>query len=383
MKQIYILLSLAIIYATVEKTQAQLNEYIIQPLTTDPAIDGHDADHFVYFNSEAPTLGKLLLFTPGTNATGWDYRMFLKTAADLGYHAVGLSYENLESLNIEICPGTRDATCHGRARREIWLGEDLHDSVDVDVPNSILNRITKLLIYLKEEYPDENWSQYLTPSSEIVWEKVVTSGHSQGAGHAMLGGKMFLVDRVIMFSWVDWMWPGTNPAWITSEGQTPASSLFGFIHTGDASIYNGIPTTWENLGLDDFGLIVNVDSSNPPYDNTHSLITSAPINDEPTQTNYHNATLVDWMTPINSETGESIYKPVWEYLLGRESEPVQGLAVRISPKGFSYIDPEIHNDANKLAYQTGGGEVWLADLDPVTGTFVSQPGGLENNIVII
>jgi len=374
MKKSYLFLYLALITFMMGKTQAQLNEYIIQPATTDATIDGHDADHYAYFNSEANSLGKLLLFTPGTNATGWDYRMFLQTAADLGYHAVGLSYENLESLNIEICPGTQDPTCHGRARREIWLGEDLHDSVDVDVPNSILNRFTKLLIYLSEEYPDDNWNQFLTPSNYIVWENVVTAGHSQGAGHAMLGGKMFLLDRVIMLSWVDWMWPGTNPAWITSEGLTPASSLFGFIHTGDASIYNGIPTTWENLGLNEFGDVVSVDSSTPPYGNTHSLITSAPIDAEPTQTNYHNATAVDWMTPINPDTGESIYKPVWEYLLGKESEPSPGGALRISPEGMSYIDPEIHDDAHKLAYQTGGGAVWLADLEPVTGTFVSGHG---------
>jgi hypothetical protein len=47
---------------------------------------------------------------------------------------------------------------------------------------------------------------------------------------------------------------------------------------------------------------------------------------------------------------------------------------RITPEGFSYIDPEIYSDRNKLAYQTGAGSVYLADLDSLTGLFVSSAG---------
>ncbi len=49
-------------------------------------------------------------------------------------------------------------------------------------------------------------------------------------------------------------------------------------------------------------------------------------------------------------------------------------AQRISPAGISYIDPEIYSDENKLAFQTGSGNVWLSDLDSLTGLFVSANG---------
>jgi para-nitrobenzyl esterase len=48
--------------------------------------------------------------------------------------------------------------------------------------------------------------------------------------------------------------------------------------------------------------------------------------------------------------------------------------VRLSPVGESYIDPEILNIGDRLTFQTGGGRIWLADLDPVTGLFRSPTG---------
>lgn len=294
---------------------AQLIEHQILPSETDSNINGNNPPHYAYLDAGIGSLNKLLLFIPGTNATPWDYRMFQQTAASLGYHSIGLTYENLQSINLQICPATQDPTCHGRARREIWFGEDTHDSISVNYDNSIINRFLKLLNYLDTTYPSENWGQYLINDTTVNWSSVVIAGHSQGAGHATFGSKFFPAQRVIMFSWVDWMWPGVNPLWLTQSGQTPDSAYFGFIHTGDAAIYSGIPTTWTNLGMPSFGAITNVDSIPPPYNTSHSLITTAPIDRAPTQSNYHNATCVDWSTTITL-SGDTLYKPVWKYLLG-------------------------------------------------------------------
>ncbi|MFW5761666.1 MAG: T9SS type A sorting domain-containing protein, partial [Cyclobacteriaceae bacterium] len=251
---------------------------------------------------------------------------------------------------------------------------DTHDSISVNYDNSILNRFLKLLNYLDTNFPTENWGQYLLNDTTVNWQSVVIAGHSQGAGHATFGSKFFEMDRVIMFSWVDWMHPGTNPSWITQPGQTPDSAYFGFIHTGDASIYNGIHTTWTNLGMNPFGEITDTDNTSPPYNNSHSLITSAPINHPPTQVNFHNATCVDWVTTI-TQSGDTLYKPVWEYLLGNDLDPTPDAnAVKISPDDASYIDPEILSSENKLAFQMGNGNVWLSDLDPNTGLFSSANG---------
>lgn len=362
-------------------SQAQIWETTILPSETSADIDGHDLPHHIYLDTtdHAQLLDKILLFTPGTNGTPEDYTLFLRTAAELGYHTIGLSYENLISLNLEVCPATTDPTCHGRARSEVYFGNDTHDSLDVDFNNSIINRFTKLLEYLIVNHPHDHWNQFLDNEGEIVWEKVVTAGHSQGGGHAAFASKFFDLSRVIMISWIDWYAGADNPNWIKTPGATADSAYFGFIHTGDASIFNGIPTTWENFGMDSYGGINSVDTADFPYNNTHSLITSAAIDSAGTQRNYHNATAVDWMTPINQQTGEPLYKPVWEYLLGKsvsddpDPDPDPG-AIRISPEGASYIDPEIHDDADKLAFQTNAGVVWLSDLNPLTGEFVSADG---------
>lgn len=226
---------------------------------------------------------------------------------------------------------------------------------------------------MQTNYPAENWGQYLINDTTVNWQAVVIAGHSQGAGHATFGSKFFQMNRVIMLSWVDWMWPGTNPLWITQTGQTPDSAYFGFIHTGDASIFSGIPTTWTNLGMNPFGAIENIDSILPPYNHSHSLITSAPINQAPTQTNYHNATCVDWVTTI-TQFGDTLYKPVWEYLLGKDfSVDPNPNAIKISPTGVSWIDPEILQSHNKMGFQVGGsGIIWIGDLDPLTGLFVNN-----------
>lgn len=308
------ILIVALILGNVQIFSRQV-EYIIQPTQTDTSITGNNAAHYCYFNNTVSSLNKLLIFFPGTNATPWDYRLFQQTAADLGYHVIGLSYENLESINMEVCPATRDSTCHRRARYEIWFGQDTHDSLEINYSNSVINRLLKLLKYLDNTYPLDNWGQYLVNDSTVNWGNIVTAGHSQGAGNATFGTKYFNVSRCIMFSWVDWMWPGKNPDWIKMSGVTPDSAYFGFIHTGDASIFNGIPTTWNNLGMMPYGQIISIDTAQFPYHNTHSLITGMPIDTIPTQVNYHNSTVVDWVTPIDDITRLPMLQPVWEYLL--------------------------------------------------------------------
>lgn len=47
---------------------------------------------------------------------------------------------------------------------------------------------------------------------------------------------------------------------------------------------------------------------------------------------------------------------------------------RLSPPGESYVDPEVLQIGAKLVFQTNGGEIWLADLDPATGLFLSDDG---------
>lgn len=353
---------------------AQEKFYEILPSSTDTAINGSNDPHYIYLNSSVLALHKLLLFFPGTNASAADYTLLLKKAADLGYHVIGLDYENDQSINLEVCPQTQDPTCHRRARNEIWLGEDSHPNLNVNPDNSVVNRVHKLLIYLKNNYPSDQWDQYFNLDNSVDWTKITTVGHSQGAGHAAFASLFYPVEKIIMFSWIDWLYPGINADWITFPKKVQPGAFLGFIHTGDAAIYSGIPTTWHNIGMDLYGNIINIDNEQPPYNNTHSLISSFLLPGNPSQTVYHNATCVDWETPISPSTNRPYFESVWEYLLTAPPSGTPINPVKISPDGSSYIDPEILSSENKLGYQTGTGEVYLANLNPNTGLFIQSEG---------
>ncbi len=48
-------------------------------------------------------------------------------------------------------------------------------------------------------------------------------------------------------------------------------------------------------------------------------------------------------------------------------------AQKISPNGISWIDPEILNSHNKMAFQVGGsGAIWVSDINPLTGLFLNS-----------
>jgi hypothetical protein len=287
-----------------------LNLKMIKPITTDASINGHNEPHYVLLNNSSKKLNKLLLYFPGTTARPFDYLKFGKTAADMGYHVINLSYENNESINIDICGQTKDTTCHHRSRYEIWFGEDRHEKINITYPNSIINRLTKLLIHLQELYPNETWGQFLL-NNKINWEKIVTAGHSQGGGHAGFGSKYFKVDKVIMIAATDWV-AGQTADWIRMEGPTESSKYFGFIHTLDIPIYNTMNITWRDYGMLNYGMQVDTDTEPYPYKNSHSLTTS--FNLIP-GTIGHNFPIVDFETPTKADFSEYVYSQVWRYLL--------------------------------------------------------------------
>ena len=51
-----------------------------------------------------------------------------------------------------------------------------------------------------------------------------------------------------------------------------------------------------------------------------------------------------------------------------------GDCIRLGVTGVDYFDPEILHSPPKLAFSDGTRAIWLADLDPLTGTFLSADG---------
>ncbi len=314
-----------------------ISYHYIKPTATDPNISGNNEHHYVMLDQSVGKRNKLLVYFAGSRARPYDYLKFSKTAASLGYHVIVLSYENLTDVNYSACGGTTDETCHGRARREIWTGDDTHERLNITPANSILNRLRKLLEYLEGNYPEDNWQQYLEDSN-IVWENIVVAGHSQGGGHAGFAAKLFEVDRSIMIAASDWV-QNQTALWIRTPGPTPDDRYYGFIHLEDTPAINIIMPTWEDYGILNHGTPVIVDNNTPPYNNVHGLITNTIIPDENVRA--HNFVIVDLVTPNAEDYDGYLYSDVWKYLLrNEETTALYGP----EPSGHFNIYPNPTND---------------------------------------
>lgn len=284
--------------------------------TVNPEATSPNRAHYGYLAESGGDKGELFLFLPGTAGAPVNYREILKHAANLGYHSLGLAYSNNVTVS-GLCGFSTDTTCHGRARQEIFTGEDLHNGIQVNQANSIAQRTIDVLHFFHENYPTEGWDQYFTGET-ILWSKIRVAGHSQGGGHAAFISKKVKVKRAIMFSSFDWI-PLLNRSagWVFENGQTPNSDIYAFFHVEDELLdYAKAEITWENLGLFQFGIPLSVDDNPAPFANSHTLISETP------NANNHGSTAVDNNTPY--ENGAPRFLPVWSYLI----EGNQGLALQ-------------------------------------------------------
>jgi hypothetical protein len=207
--------------------QGEFVLHVVAPQATDPAIDRALDDHLAWLDPTAPTNHKLFVFLPGFSLTPSDYQLVPQEAARLGYHVIGLMYVNSVFL-AGACDGSPDPnSCFEDAQFEIVYGNGLGiDSpiVDVNQPNSIINRLTKLLQYLDANDPTEGWAEFLADGAP-KWSKIAVGGHSQGGSAAVMIAKYHVVDRVVMISAV------TDAAtnWVLTH-VTPSARYWGLAH---------------------------------------------------------------------------------------------------------------------------------------------------------
>jgi hypothetical protein len=302
---------------------AQRQSYFIPPRDTDPQIDTDLQSHYAALNKSVPSKNQLFLFFPGTGGTPFFQQQLNNAAAELGFHVIGLNYPNDQAVNGDLCVGaSADLDCYAKVRLEIKDGVDRTPLISITRANSIENRLIKLLVYLRAQFPDDGWGQYLTNEDTIKWSSIVVSGHSQGAGHAGIIGRYHFVARVVMFAGMDYSGREMKPAnWIavpaSTPNATPEERFYGFSHQRDEAVNFVILSAqvWPAYGMNAFGPVVNVESAAPPYGNTHSLTSNL---DTPTD-NYHGSVAVDRNLALQAD-GIPVYKPVWEYLLSNTNQ---------------------------------------------------------------
>lgn len=280
---------------------------------TDAAIPFELFRHQVWINPACEAQELLLVHLPGTFDNPSRTTLFPALAANNGYHVVSLKYPNDLSAQ-SACRESEDPDCYADFRREIVSGTDSTEALEVDRANSIENRLQKLLQFLAEEFPAEAWDQFFD-GEEIMWEKVVISGHSQGGGHAGFMAKDRTLARVIMFASPNDFDAVNNTAanWLADPSLTPDSVYYAFGNRFDDIVEFGEEyLQWNALGMGAFGDTINVLQAVPPYNESRMLYTTE---QKPSLAVNHSLMITDEQVTLD-ENGAPIYEPVWKYLLG-------------------------------------------------------------------
>jgi len=284
---------------------AQIKNYYVNPDSTYPGITQVHNGHFITVNTGNTAIKKLLISIPGTIGQGDVMRSFDSVAALQGYHAISIDYTN--NRNTATFINSIDKEAFNKFRQELDFGTPVSDSVNVDSLNSIVSRITKLVIYLAKTRPSEGWNNFLD-HDRIKWELVTLAGHSQGAGHVSYIAHAFKVHKVIMLSGPqDFLANFDMPApWLSADSKTPYNSFYSLLHDNDA--YNTQRQIRNDLAAmhTDSSVIYRFQNINALSKSTRIFISEIPVPNATPQNSgqlNHMASIM----PLHSE--------VWKWLL--------------------------------------------------------------------
>ncbi|HUA66326.1 MAG TPA: hypothetical protein VME24_10785 [Alphaproteobacteria bacterium] len=222
----------AVLCLAVLPVYAQVKVLRVEPGQTDPAIATVHGPHIAVCDQEAVSNHRLFFFIGGTGSNPSNSMPLYRTFAGWGYHVVSVDYEN--NLITVALAHSLDPASFGRYRNAIVTGAPVSDRIKVSPADSILNRFQKLLVYLGEHDPKGGWDEF-ERDGKPVWDRIIVGGHSQGSGHAAYIGKLFRVDRVLIFSGPqDYMDDLHKPApWLDEKSATPPSRFFAFLSQND------------------------------------------------------------------------------------------------------------------------------------------------------
>ena len=218
-------------------------------------------------------------------------------------------------------PPPADDKFLGKIRLEAATGEDFSDAVNIPKSDGMMERARQFVEWLSKKNPPGRWEYFLTDDGRSLrWDRVIISGSSHGSTTAARFAKHQRVDRVVMFCGPR----DQYETWQALPSATPANRFFGFSHVLDDG-WKGdhYCRSWELLGLQQFGPVVNVDHTAPPYGNTRRLITDADVKNDAKRAH---SSVVPGGSAVKDANGKFIHEDVWRYLfthpVGEVGEPV-------------------------------------------------------------
>ena len=288
----------------------------------DPRAKPHPEIGFVFEKDGKPTdnqhaavdtrvapLGRLVIWLMGYSAPLFD------RLTSYGLHAIQVHYANGWFGQFGDKGPKGDTEFNGKIRLEAATGEDFSEAVRIPKPDGMMERALQLVHWLAKENPQGGWDYFLTPDQRALrWERVIVSGASHGSTTAARFAKHQRVARVVMHC-------GPRDqleTWQSLKSATPANRYFGFSHVLDGGwTGNHYPRSWELLGLEKFGPIVNVDKAKAPYGGTRRLITDADVKGD---ANRAHGCVTPGGSAIKDASGKFIHEEVWRYLYTHPTE---------------------------------------------------------------
>lgn len=255
--------------------------------------------------------GKLMIWLMGYSAP------LFERVNSYGIHAIRMHYANGWFGKFgDKSPGD-DGKLLGKIRLEAATGEDFSDLVEIPKPDGMMERALQFVKYLAKQNPQARWDYFLTADGNgLRWDRVIISGSSHGSTTAARFAKHQKVDRVVMFC-------GPRDQLETWQGlpsATPADRFFGFSHVLDSG-WSGdhYCRSWEMLGLNQFGPIVNVDHTSAPFSNTRRLITEADVKGDAKRAH---SSVTPGGAAVKDAAGKFVHEDVWRYLFNQPVDKV-------------------------------------------------------------
>jgi hypothetical protein len=272
--------------------------------------------------------GKLVIWLMGHSAP------LFERVNSYGLHAIRVHYANGWFGQYGQEPPPADELFLGKIRLEAATGEDFSGAVNIPKPDGMMERALQFVKWLAKENPQGRWDTFLSADRQALrWDRVIMAGASHGSTTAARFAKHQRVDRVVMFCGPR----DQYEQWQALPSATPANRFFGFSHVLDGG-WTGhhYDRSWELMGLNRFGAIVNVDQAHPPYGNARRLITDADVKGDAKRAH---SCVTPGGTAVKGTSGQCVHEAVWRYLFTCPVEQV-GAPVPSDPACLKDLRPK-------------------------------------------